>query len=1099
MIRNFFWLSLVVCTCLSCQTQENSNAISYDTSNALFQLQNPQATGVDFVNQVEDQDSFNILSYRNFYNGGGVAIGDLNNDGLQDIYFTSNLESNRLYLNRGDWQFEEVTDSAKVGGARSWSTGVSLVDINADGWLDIYVCNSGDIQGESKENELFINQKDGTFWEEAAKWGLNNPGFSTHASFFDYDGDGDLDCYVLNNSFRSPNRVELYQKTREEVDEEGGDRLYRNEGDHFVDVTQEAGIYSSDIGFGLGVSVSDLNQDMLPDIYVANDFWERDYLYINQGDGTFSEELTQRTDRISLSSMGADLADLNNDGFPEVVCTEMLPGDNMRLKTMAQFNPVHIENRKFLASYHHQYMQNSLQVNDGMGYFTEQANLSGIAATDWSWGALAFDFQLDGLKDLFISNGIQRDITNLDIVDFSSSSEGANKIVEGTIDQLINLFPSSPMPNYAFVNQGGLGFTNLADSLGLATASFSNGSAYGDLDNDQDLDLVVNNANMPAFLYQNRSNEQVGNHYLSITLKGLQQNPLGIGAKVQIYASGKMQEQQHFTTRGFQSSVAPGLVFGLGKRNLVDSIRVIWPDKKVQVIPNIPADEVLELDYKDAGSSTSTPTQEIPALFSEVTDLVPPQAIHVENTFNDFDHERLLPRGLSTEGPKIVRGDVNGDDLEDFILLGATDDPHKLFLQTGSGKFQYKQVSAFEADKAFEGTCGLIWDRDGDGDNDLMVGHGGNEFNKGFASYALRYYENDGQGNFFPRPELAPKGGGNFSVIRAADVDEDGDLDLFVGGRVVPGNYGLIPTSYLLIDEGPLGWRDGTTQAIGTLGMVTDALWDDVNGDARPDLVVVGEWMPVTIFYNTGNDLEKQEVAQTRGWWTSIAKADLDGDQQTDYILGNWGLNTKFQASGEKPLSLYVKDFDNNGKSEFILNWYPPLEKQAYPFPTKMELTEQLPHLKKKILKYAEYGGITYESLFSPEEQQGALKFTTEQLASSVLFKGNNGWRLEALPRPAQVSAVYGICTEDFNQDGHLDIFLGGNLYDLKPEVGRADGNRGLVLLGDGKGNWDALSPEESGMRITGEVRDVQVMTLANGEKVLLVARNNEKMLGWQW
>ena len=1098
MVRNTFRLFLLLGLFYACRTDSQETPISYTDAGKLFELKDPKLTGIDFENTVKDQDSFNIINYRNFYNGGGVALGDLNNDGWVDIYFTSNLQSNRLYMNKGGWQFEDATETAKVGGTRAWSTGVSLVDINADGWMDIYVCNSGDIQGESKENELFINQHDGTFSEEAEKWGLNNPGFSTHASFFDYDGDGDLDCYLLNNSFRSPNRVDLYKKTREEIDKDGGDRLFRNEGDHFVDVTQEAGLYSSEIGFGLGISVSDLNQDMLPDIYVSNDFWERDYLYINQGQGTFSEELTQRTDRISLSSMGADLADLNNDGSTEVICTEMLPGDNFRLKTMAQFNPVHIENRKFLASYHHQYMQNSLQVNDGSGFFVEQANLAGIAATDWSWGALAFDFQLDGQKDLFISNGIQRDITDLDIVDFNSPG-GSDKLIEGNIKEIINQFPSTRLPNYSFVNQGNLHFVNLADSLGLATPSFSNGSAYGDLDNDGDLDLVVNNSNMPAFVYQNRGVEQSGNHYLSIQFKGYSQNPMGIGAKVQVYASGKMQEQQHYTTRGFQSSVAPGLVFGLGKITKVDSLRIIWPDRGTQVIQQIPGDQRLLLDHKNVESSYEPHKAVSKPLFSPAATLLPKEAIHSENVFNDFDHERLLPHGLSTEGPKIIRGDINGDKREDFILLGATDDPHKLFLQTRTGSFQFKEVAAFEVDKGFEGTCGLIWDRDGDGDNDLMVGHGGNEFNKGFAAYAFRYYENDGKGNFFPRPELAPKGGGNFSVIRAADVDEDGDMDLFVGGRVVPGNYGLVPTSYLFIDEGPLGWRDGTTQAIGTLGMVTDALWDDVNGDARPDLVVVGEWMPVTILLNTGNDLEKQEVANTRGWWTSIAKADLDGDHQTDYVLGNWGLNTKFQASREKPLSLHVKDFDNNGKSEFILNWYPPLEEKAFPFPTKMELTEQLPHLKKKILKYAEYGAITYEELFSPEEQKGALTFTTEQLASSVLFKSKEGWRLEILPDPAQVSPIYGIGIEDFNQDGHLDLFLGGNLYDLKPEVGRADGNRGVLLLGDGKGNWEARAPHESGIRLMGEVRDVQVMNLANGKKVLLVARNDMEMLGWEW
>ncbi len=717
---------------------------------------------------------------------------------------------------------------------------------------------------------------------------------------------------------------------------------------------------------------------------------------------------------------------------------------------------------------------------------------------------MAFDFQGDGLKDLFISNGIQRDITNLDFQDFITDKEAIKEIVERTgradLQDYLPYMPATPLSNYAFVNQGSFQFNNWADSLGLASPSFSNGAAYGDLDQDGDLDLVVNNVNMPAFLYQNRSEEITGNHFLSIQLKGSAQNPLGIGAKVQVFMGQKLQELQHYTTRGFQSSVSPGLIFGLGKQTTLDSLRIIWPDLKTQVLKNPSANQVLTLSYSEAGDLPFQGNEEkLAPLFSPLApSMLPSEATHQENEFNDFDQERLLPHGVSSEGPRIIRGDINGDSREDFILLGSAGDPNRLFLQNRQGGFSFKRIPDFEAHQEQEATCGLLFDSDGDGDLDFIVGHGGNDYSKGFDYYKVRLYENNGKAGFTYREDRTPSIGGNFSVIAAADIEEDGDLDLFIGGRIIPANYGMIPGSYLLVNEGLQGWRNATTEAIGTLGMVTDALWDDVNGDARPDLVVVGEWMPVTIMFNSGKDLEKQEVQNTRGWWTRIAKSDLNGDGETDYVLGNWGTNTKFQASPTQPLELYVKDFDDNGKTEFILNWYPPLEEKAFPFPTRAELTEQLPHLKKKILTYEQYGAITYEDLFTPEEREGALAFSAERLTSSILYKDNAGWRLESLPDAAQVSPIYGIEVADFNEDGKPDLFLGGNLFDLKPEVGRADGNRGVVLLGNERGNWEVLSPMASGVSLKGEVRDIQVFEMG-GKKAILVARNNAEMLGYTW
>ncbi|MGI9543403.1 MAG: CRTAC1 family protein, partial [Cyclobacteriaceae bacterium] len=624
----------------------------------MFVLLAAEETGIDFINQVQDTKDFNILNYRNFYNGGGVAIGDINGDSLVDIYFTANQNTNRLYLNKGDWKFEDVTDKAEVGGTKSWSTGVTMVDINADGWLDIYVCNSGDIGGGNKENELFINNHDGTFSEQASRWGLGSKGFSTHASFFDYDADGDLDCYLLNNSFRSPDRIEFYKKSREDIDVEGGDKLFRNDGNHFTDVSQEAGIFTSDIGFGLGVSVSDLNQDLLPDIYISNDFWERDYLYINRGDGTFSEELETRLSICSMNSMGADIADLNNSGGPEIMTTDMLPPDNYRLKTMTQFEPTHIEAIKNEAGYHHQMMQNALHFNDGNAQFQEMAFMSQVAATDWSWGALMLDLDLDGWKDIFVSNGIMKDLTDFDFVDFIGDKQEVEKIVSESrqVDfrDFLPHMPSTKLSNYAFLNQQGKGFKNDAMELGLATPSFSNGAAYGDLDNDGDLDLVVNNANMPCFIYRNEVQQKNNNKFLKLNLIGPSKNPFGIGAKVKLIHGDQQQELQHYLSRGYESSVAPGLLFGLGEVKQLDSLIIQWPDQRYQVLTGISSDQTLVLNYEESIEGPFERFKTYSPLLVETTkDIFPTPIWHRENTFNDFDQEGLLIRKISTEGPKL--------------------------------------------------------------------------------------------------------------------------------------------------------------------------------------------------------------------------------------------------------------------------------------------------------------------------------------------------------------------------------------------------------------------------------------------------------------
>ncbi|HPM32629.1 MAG TPA: VCBS repeat-containing protein [Chryseolinea sp.] len=1082
-----FFLSLLV----SCSSKEDSV-----TKSTLFTLTNGNETGLSFINKVEDTKDFNIFTYRNFYNGGGVGIGDINNDSLADIYFTSNTNQNKLYINKGNWVFEDITESAGVGGNRSWSTGVAMADVNGDGYLDIYVCNSGNVEGGNKENELFINNGDLTFSERAKEFGLNDSGYSTHASFFDFDLDGDLDCYMLNNSFKSIDRVDQFLISREVRDSVGGDKLLRNDDGHFIDVSAKAGIYGSWIGFGLGVSVSDLNNDMLPDIYISNDFWERDYLYVNRGDGTFSEELTSRTSIVSASSMGSDFADLNNDGSPEIFTTDMLPGDNVRLKSLTKFDETNIKELKVKSSYHYQQLQNCLQYNDGLGNFQELANFSNVSSTDWSWGALIFDMDNDGWKDIFVSNGIYRDITSMDFSDFVADRSNIKEIVERTgkfdFNDLLALVPSSKISNYAFVNERNKIFKNLADSLGLSQPSFSNGSAYGDLDNDGDLDLVVNNVNMPSFVYRNNTNELIQNNYLKVKLKGSSGNPFGIGSKVSVWKDGQVQVLQNFTTRGFQSSVEPQLLFGCSKNKVVDSVTVVWPDSKTQTLPNISTNQLLEFDYSKATSKLKKNNIKKKSLFVDMTkNILDGDYTHHENEFNDFDYERLLLKKVSTEGPKILVADLNGDDLDDFLMLGAFGDADKLFIQSKNHKFQMSNQAVFVNDSNFESTCGAIFDFDNDGDLDILLGSGGNEISRANDDHSLRYYQNDGRGKFSKVEDKFKTTVGNFSCILAHDYDQDGDTDLFVGARIVPGNYGLIPRSFLLRNDNGK-WTDITPETLAGAGMVTGAVWSDTDGDSKDDLVVVGDWMSIKIYRNTGSGLDQAKVVPgSNGWWTAIEKADLNNDGHDDFVIGNWGQNSKFKASDKKPLKMFVNDFDQNGKSEFIVTWFPPLEERAFPFAAKSDLTSQLPQLKKNSLKYSEYASKTYEELLSANQRENALEYNATYLSSAILWNlGGAGLKLEALPSEVQVSPVFGIVIDDLNNDKHLDLLLCGNFYGLKPEVGRQDSNHGVLLKGDGSGKFISVPSIETGLNLKGEIRDTKVLKIA-GKKFILLARNN--------
>ncbi len=1099
MRRIIFIASFLACI-FGCNSENETN----QDNGKLFSLLTPEETGVGFVNEVADSKDFNILNYRNYYNGGGVALGDINNDGLIDIFFTSNLHSNTLYLNKGDWKFEDISTKAGVVGTKSWSTGATMTDINHDGLLDIYVCNSGEINGGDRANELYINNGDLTFSEEAEKWGLNSNAFSTHAAFFDYDMDGDLDCFLLNNSFRSPDRVEFYKKTRDEIGKEGGDKLYRNDGTIFTDVTAVAGLHSSDIGFGLGVSVSDLNNDMLPDIYVSNDFWERDYLYINQGDGTFVDKIEKRLAITSLNSMGADIADLNNDGFPEIMTTDMLPSDNYRLKTMTQFQPYRMGSIKFDSVYHHQIMQNCLQLNSGDAHFQEIAHLANVASSDWSWGALILDLNLDGWKDIFISNGIQKDLTDFDFVDIITNKGVVEQIVgeknEFDFRDFLPFMPSTRIANCAFINDKNMMFVNQSTDLGLSESSFSNGSAYADLDNDGDVDLVVNNANMPAFLYRNNAVQNNINNFLKVELKGSEKNPFGIGTKVIISKGDKSQEMQQYLSRGFESSVAPGLIFGTAKVDLIDTLKIIWPDKKMQVLTNLKTNQKIELNYSNADQEWINNEKAPKTIFVNATNTsFDSEPKHHENLFNDFIDEPLLFKMLSTEGPKILSGDVNKDGLDDLIFLGAANDPIKLFVQEKSGKYIRKNQKVFLNDQSLESTCGAMIDFDADGDLDILVGNGGNEFKKGPENFSMRLYENDGHGNFSLNIQSTPHVSGNLSCIAPCDFDKDGDMDLFIGARSVPGHYGLVPSSFLLQNNGDGIWVNLTTEEFGRLGMVTAAVWTDFDKDDDPDLMVVGDWMPVTLFENTPGSLKKKGVIKDSfGWWSSLEVKDMDNDGDDDYILGNWGLNSKFKASADQPLKLYIKDFDRDGKIEQILEWYPPGETQPFPFATKEELTAQLPQLGRKIGKYADYAKSTYTDLFDEGQRKGAGELKATFLESAILYKDSAGFRLEALPIEAQYAPVFSIVADDLDGDGINDLLLFGNFYGLKPEIGRLDANIGLLLKGLSNGGFESIKSNRSGLYIEGAVRDAVLVDGSKHDKKLIIGRNNLSALSYE-
>ncbi|MEM8965962.1 MAG: VCBS repeat-containing protein, partial [Bacteroidota bacterium] len=1070
-----FFLSWLV----SCQ-QESPLLVEQEYA---FRLVPVEHSGVDFINQLQENEQQNIIRYPYFYNGGGVAIGDLNQDGLPDLYFTGNQKGDRLYFNQGELKFKDVTIKAGILKSNLWTTGVSFVDINNDGWLDIYVCRSG--MGTYRNNLLYINQQNGKFIEQGKVYGLNDNGYSVQSYFFDYDRDGDLDMYLVNHSNRFfASQDSLFALKNQPVPEES-DKLYRNEGNEtFTDVSQEAGI--NHFGFGLSAAIADLNGDNYPDIYVANDFFEPDFLYLNNGDGTFTDELAENIGHTSFSSMGTDVADFNNDGLPDVMVCDMQASDNYRKKANMASMDVDRFARIVEEGYHYQYMQNTLQLNAGGGHFSEVAELAGVAETDWSWGPLFLDMDNDGWKDLFVSNGIRRDIQYKDIL-LDLQKKGIDPR-QASVMNIIENFPVQKLKNYSFRNSRDLTFSNQTDTWGIDIMGFSTGAAYGDLDQDGDIDIVLNNIDDLASIYENLSS--TGTNFIQITLKGTNDNLAGIGSKVKVTTEESEQYQYLQPSRGFQSSVEPILHFGLDSAKSVDKIEVYWPNGSYSLLQDVLANQRIEISQQDA----QVAPQEVSSnetLFAEMTQETGINYEHIENQFDDFAREILLPHRYSQLGPCLVAGDVNNDGLDDFYVGGAQGQAGQLYVQENSGDFTPASTAAWKQDQQYEDIGGLFFDSDSDGDQDLYVVSGGNEAEEGSPLYQDRLYTNNGKGQFTHQPKALPSLTVSGSVARAGDFDRDGDLDLFIGGRIQPGQYPLPVSSALLRNEGGV-FTDVTSELapqLDEIGMVTDAQWTDYDSDEDLDLILVGEWMPITLLENQDGKFSKASVTdfeRTHGWWYSLTQADIDNDGDTDYVVGNLGLNYKYQATESEPFQVYAHDFDSNQTLDIVLGYFD--QGELFPVRGKQCSSQQMPFLKEKFPTYAGFASSTLTEIYDEQALSEAQHYQAYTFASTYIENlGQGNFTLHQLPQFAQLSSVNALVIEDVNQDGNRDIVLAGNMYGSEVETARNDASLGLVLLGNGKGSFTPLSLAESGLLAPGDVKSMVKLNQADGGTLVLV------------
>ncbi|MDO1447078.1 VCBS repeat-containing protein [Rhodocytophaga aerolata] len=1092
---------------LGCQkkaeTQEQQNPVEKAaTSPPLFTLLPPEKTHVTFSNIIKENPYGNILMYQYFYNGGGVAVGDINNDGLQDIYFTGNMVPNRLYLNKGNMQFEDITEKAGVAGRKNnWKTGVTMADVNGDQLLDMYVCYSGNMPGEARVNQLFINQ--GTdaaglpqFTDMASHYGLADSSFSTQSSFFDYDRDNDLDMFLLNHNpelFRNLDDISITEKLKQK-ESSIRVKLFRNENGKFADVSDKAGFFGSAFTYGLGVAIADINTDGWPDMYISNDYSAPDYLYINNGDGTFTDQLKQSMGHTPLYSMGNDISDINNDALPDVFTLDMLPEDNRRQKLL--FAPDNYEHFDLFlrVGFHYQYMRNMLHINNGNGTFSEIGQLAGISNTDWSWAPLFADYDNDGWKDLFVSNGFLRDFTNMDFIKFRSSFYQSGQVDPEGVLALVNKIPSSQVNNYIFKNNGNLTFSNQGKAWGINIPSNSNGAAYADLDNDGDLDLITNNINQQAFIYQNQANTQLSkNNYLQLKLEGEGKNTAGFGAKVVLFIDGKKQYQEQMPSRGFQSSVSPVLHVGLGENTLIDSLQIIWLSGKQQLLRNIQPNQLLSLQEKNATSTYRFPATTSPIL-AEIKS--PISFTHQLTPVNDFKRQPLMVNPLSFPGPCLAKSDVNKDGLEDVFVGGSRGQAGRVYLQAKNGKFIPTPIPALETDKLSNDADALFLDVNQDTYPDLYIVSGGYDtYLPNDSLLQDRLYLNDGKGNFTRDKQALPAMLESKSCVRATDVNKDGYPDLFVGGRVIPGRYPETPQSYLLINNGKGQFMDMTAELapqLQKLGMVTDAAWHDLNGDMQAELIVVGEWMPVTVFANTNgkftNATQTYFDKNYRGWWNSLQIDDFNGDGKSDLIVGNLGLNSQCKASDTEPAELYYKDFDDNGSVDPILCFY--IQGKSYPYVTRDELLDQVSSMRTRFADYTSYASATLTDIFTPQEMKGAGHLTANQLQTTLFITNAQGkFEEKPLPIEAQFAPVHTLISFDYNQDGKKDLLLAGNIQHSRLRFGKYDASYGTLLQGNGNGQFSYVPQGNSGLKLSGDVRSSimlgnSILFGINGEQV---------------
>ena len=1070
-----------------------------------FTLLTPQESGVMFENTLTEGLNTNILMYEYFYNGGGVAVGDLNGDGLEDLYFSGNMVENRLYLNKGNMQFEDITAQAGVATrAAPWKTGTAMADVNGDGLLDIYVCYSGSLPPDKRKNQLFINQGNTernipTFKEMASHYGVDSEATSTQASFFDYDNDGDLDLFLLNHNPKSlpvldeANTTEILKKT-----DPAGPQLFRNDGETFTEVTEKAGILKVALSYGLGAGIADINGDGWQDIYISNDYTVPDYLYLNNGDGTFTNNIDNALGHISHFSMGNDIADINNDGHADIFTLDMLPEDNKRQKLLMA--PDNYEKFEFglKMGFHHQYMRNMLHINNGNGDFSEVGQMAGVSNTDWSWSALFADFDNDGLKDLFVTNGYARDYTNQDFLKFMADylKNNKNGLRRENILDLVHQMPSSDLHNYIYKNLNGWQFEEKVETWGFDQKINTNGAAYADLDNDGDLDLITNNVNHPASIYRNNADSLASKNYLKVDLKGDRKNSFGIGARIRIYTNGELQQQEQMPVRGYQSSVSPTLHFGLGTTNSIDSLEILWPGGQVERLQNIKANQTLTLAQQNADDKVYKQEKTL-TLLAEIPSPIDYKPI--SKSTNDFKRQPLMVNPISFSGPVMVKADINNDGLEDIFIGGQAGESGRLWMQQQKGVFKEKKTPAFETDRDHQDTDAIWADFNGDGNIDLYVASGGyGDFLPTDERLQDRLYLSDGKGNLTRNKKALPTMLNSTGTVALNDLNNDGFPDLFVGSRVIPSRYPEIPKSYLLINNGKGLFQDKTDQwskELRSLGLITDAEWVDLNGNGNAELIVTGEWLPLTVFENDGQNLHnvsadyfKQEYS---GWWNSLHISDLNSDGRPDIIVGNQGLNSQVKVSPEEPAEMHYKDFDNNGAIDPILSFY--IQGKTYPFLTRDELLDQISMIRTRFTDYETYAEAGLENIFSKEELENAGYFKATLLETSLFLNNKEGFQKTTLPSEAQISPVFAIESLDINKDGHLDLILTGNISNARLRFGKYDANHGLVFLGDGKGSFEYLPQRFSGLDLKGDVRSILAI-----DDLLLFGMNQKTIKAYQ-